>query len=59
MLTLQVRTDTDWSMLAYRQVGSSPESEVIARIELIALRNSWIYSNYFPTGSYRIVRLPC
>jgi len=58
MLTLQVKTDTDWSTLAARQVGSSPESEVVARIELITLRNGWISSNHFPTGSYRIVRLP-
>jgi len=58
MLTLQVKTDAEWSTLAARQVGSSPESEIVARIELITLRNGWISSNHFPLGSYRIVRLP-
>lgn len=56
MLILQVKVGTDWENLTFRQVGSSPEAELGARVELVALKNKWAASDYFTNGSFRIVR---
>jgi len=58
MIALQVRTNEDtWFTLAARQAGSNRESELLARVEMVTLRNQWIVSGYFPNGTFRIARV--
>jgi hypothetical protein len=54
-IALQVKTNEDtWFTLAARQAGDSREAALLARVELVKLKNDWMVSGYFPNGTFRI-----
>jgi soluble lytic murein transglycosylase-like protein len=57
-IALQVRTNEDtWFTLAARNAGESREAELLARVEMVKLKNDWLVSGYFPNGAFRIARV--
>jgi hypothetical protein len=54
-IVLQVKTNEDtWFTVAARNVGESRDQQLLARVELVTLRNKWMASGYFPNGNFRI-----